>query len=156
MKLMKNVVSLAVLGLITGSPLALASSVSHLNGQAADDFIEKHFPNAEIPGAVEGKFTYVSGMKTGYADCFFPAMGEASDGVETGCTLTEGTKHLTLNGDAADDFIEKYFPNADIPGSVKGKFIYSAGVKKTGYAKCFVPAMGEASNGVEASCDVTY
>ena len=56
----------------------------------------------------------------------------------------------------ADEFIEKHFPNADIPGPVEGKFKYRSGARKKGYAKCFVPAMGGRSDGIESSCSVTY
>ena len=133
-----------------------ASVTRHLTGVAAEEFVTRHFPNADIPGPVEGKFAYVSGRKNGFAKCDIPAMGEASDGVQSTCVVTEGKKTQTLSGPAAEEFVEKHFPNADIPGTVQGKFVYAPSAKRTGYAKCNVPAMGEASDGVEATCDVTY
>ena len=67
-------------------------------------------------------------------------------------------KNVTLSGAAADSFISRHFPNADIPGPVKGVFQYTDknGNVRRGYAECFYPAMGEHSDGVETSCDVIY
>jgi hypothetical protein len=67
-------------------------------------------------------------------------------------------KTVVLSGDAADKFIERHFPNADIPGPVKGAFKYvnRYGKIARGYAKCFVPAMGGQSNGEVSSCNVRY
>ncbi len=47
---------IAVFGLCA-SP-AYARTV-HLRGDEADAFITKNFPDAEIPGEVKGKFTYI-------------------------------------------------------------------------------------------------
>jgi hypothetical protein len=67
-------------------------------------------------------------------------------------------KNVDLNGDAADSFIARHFPDADIPGPVKGVFTYvnKSGQPKKGYAECFVPAMGGRSNGEVSSCSVIY
>jgi len=67
-------------------------------------------------------------------------------------------QEVKLSGDAAESFIFRHFPNADIPGPVKGLFHYTDknGQIRRGYADCFVPAMGERSDGVESSCDVIY
>jgi hypothetical protein len=64
---------------------------------------------------------------------------------------------VTLTGEAAQTFVQKYFPNASVPGPVKGTFEYTKdGQTKKGLANCFFPAMGEASDGVVAKCDVVY
>ena len=67
-------------------------------------------------------------------------------------------KNVTLNGAAAESFIERHFPDAAIPGPVKGVFHYTDknGVVRRGYADCFVPAMGGRSDGMVSSCDVIY
>lgn len=67
-------------------------------------------------------------------------------------------KNITLSGYQADSFIERHFPDADIPGPVKGTFQYvdKNGKIRRGYAECFVPAMGGRSNGIVSSCDVIY
>jgi hypothetical protein len=61
----------------------------HLSGKKADAFIARHFPNADIPGDVDGGFSYVArGCKRfGRAHCHVPAMGERSDGVVSSCTV---------------------------------------------------------------------
>lgn len=62
-----------------------------------------------------------------------------------------------LKGRAADKFIAKHFPNADIPGPVSGAFAYvKRGRRATGHAKCFVPAMGARSEGAVSTCSVWY
>jgi hypothetical protein len=65
------------------------AKVVHLEGGKADNFIAKHFPNAVIPGDVNGRFTYVAkGHKhIGRAHCHVPAMGERSDGVFSTCNV---------------------------------------------------------------------
>ena len=64
---------------------------------------------------------------------------------------------VTLTGKAAEAFIAKYFPNAYIPGDVSGKFHYhQRGRKGVGHAKCSVPAMGAAGDGVVSTCTVWY
>jgi hypothetical protein len=67
-------------------------------------------------------------------------------------------KEVKLSGDAAESFIFRHFPDADIPGPVKGLFHYTDknGQTRRGYAECFVPAMGGRSDGIESSCDVIY
>jgi hypothetical protein len=44
---------------------------------------------------------------------------------------------VKLRGPAADAFVAKYFPNADVPGRVKGEFTYTSksGRKGSGLAK---------------------
>ena len=67
-------------------------------------------------------------------------------------------QNLNLDGDKADSFISRHFPDAEIPGPVKGTFQYinKNGEKKQGYAECFVPAMGGRSDGQVSSCSVIY
>lgn len=67
-------------------------------------------------------------------------------------------KNVQLVGDRADSFISRHFPDAEIPGEVEGVFEYmnKAGLKKRGYAQCFVPAMGGRSDGYVSTCDVIY
>jgi hypothetical protein len=67
-------------------------------------------------------------------------------------------KNVSLSGDAADSFIERHFPDAEIPGPVKGTFDYTDknGNVRRGYAECFVPAMGGRSDGMVSSCNVIY
>jgi hypothetical protein len=67
-------------------------------------------------------------------------------------------QEVRLTGDAADSFIFRHFPDADIPGPVKGLFSYTDknGNARHGYAECFVPAMGERSDGMVDSCNVIY
>jgi hypothetical protein len=63
-----------------------------------------------------------------------------------------------LKGAAADAFIQKYFPNAVIPGPVGGRFVYvdKRGRHHRGHARCSVPAMGARSEGEVSRCYVTY
>ena len=63
-----------------------------------------------------------------------------------------------LSDTVAESFIERHFPDAEIPGPVKGLFHYidKNGKKRRGYAECFVPAMGGRSDGFVSSCDVIY
>ena len=65
---------------------------------------------------------------------------------------------VILKGEAADLFIARHFPNADIPGPVSGAFtyIYSRGKRVTGHAQCDVPAMGARSDGAVSTCSVKY
>ena len=65
---------------------------------------------------------------------------------------------IILKGDAADTFIGKHFPNADIPGPVEGPFVYlnRTGRRTKGFARCSVPAMGERSDGAVSTCAVKY
>jgi hypothetical protein len=85
---MKNfLLSLAML--LAFSPIANARTII-LKGDAADAFISKHFPNADIPGPVEGPFVYLNrmGRRTkGFARCSVPAMGARSDGAVSTCTV---------------------------------------------------------------------
>jgi hypothetical protein len=78
--------TLIALGLLT---LPAQAKTVHLKGAKADAFIAKHFPNAVIPGDVDGKFTYKTyGHKhIGRAHCHVPAMGERSNGVVSSCTV---------------------------------------------------------------------
>lgn len=64
-----------------------ASNSNHLEGEAAVSFIKKHFPNAEIPGPVEGPFTHTISKKAGYAKCFYPAMGGQANGQVPTCDI---------------------------------------------------------------------
>ena len=63
-----------------------------------------------------------------------------------------------LKGAAADAFIQKYFPNAVIPGPAGGRFAYvdKRGRRHSGHARCSVPAMGARSEGEVSRCYVTY
>jgi hypothetical protein len=65
---------------------------------------------------------------------------------------------VKLRGPAADAFVAKYFPNADVPGRVKGEFTYTSksGRKGSGLAKCDIPAMGARSDGAVSLCKVIY
>jgi hypothetical protein len=64
---------------------------------------------------------------------------------------------VILKGKAADGFIAKYFPNADIPGPVAGVFEYvKHGRRGKGHARCSVPAMGARSDGAVSECSVIY
>ncbi len=67
---------------------ALARPVT-LKGAAADAFIAKYFPNAYIPGEVDGPFTAIRhGRKhVGHAKCNVPAMGARSDGAVSTCAV---------------------------------------------------------------------
>jgi len=66
--------SLTLCGLSASPVYALTT---HLKGEKADAFIAKYFPNADIPGPVQGKFTYVKGRNKaiGRATCDVPAIG---------------------------------------------------------------------------------
>lgn len=73
--------------------------------------------------------------------------------------LASGAQARTihLHGKAADDFIARHFPNAAIPGPVKGVFAYrKAGHIRHGQANCNVPAMGARSDGAVSTCRVHY
>jgi hypothetical protein len=65
---------------------------------------------------------------------------------------------VELQGRAADSFVARYFPNAAIPGPIKGQFTYinKRGDRVTGMAKCNVPAMGARSEGDVSVCKVLY
>jgi hypothetical protein len=65
---------------------------------------------------------------------------------------------VKLRGEAADSFVAKYFPNAAIPGLVRGRFNYvnKSGAKTSGLAKCVIPAMGARSDGAVSLCKVLY
>jgi hypothetical protein len=65
---------------------------------------------------------------------------------------------VKLRGPAADAFVAKYFPNAAVPGRVKGQFTYPSrgGRKGSGLAKCDIPAMGARSDGAVSLCKVIY
>jgi hypothetical protein len=65
---------------------------------------------------------------------------------------------VKLRGAAADSFVAKYFPNAAVPGRVKGQFTYAnkSGQRRTGLAKCEIPAMGARSDGAVSLCKVLY
>jgi hypothetical protein len=67
-------------------------------------------------------------------------------------------KEVSLSGPAADSFLSRHFPDADIPGPVKGLFQYTDknGKVRRGYAECFCPAMGGRSDGQVTTCDVIY
>ena len=77
-----------VLASVSGQ-FAQAKSVT-LEGARAEAFIARHFPDADIPGPVSGRFEYIT--KTGqqlkgYADCFVPAMGGRSNGQTSSCDV---------------------------------------------------------------------
>lgn len=146
---------LGVLSFLIGQP-ALSKTASKKNvisGEQAENFITKYFPDAAIPGSVDGSFTYCVTKKKAKAHCFVPAMGGRSNGAETYCETIVNGKKKQLHGSLADDFINKHFPDAEMPGRVKGTYSYCAN-KKTAKADCFVPAMGGRSNGVESSCKI--
>jgi hypothetical protein len=65
---------------------------------------------------------------------------------------------VKLRGSAADAFVAKYFPNAAVPGRIKGQFTYTSksGAKGSGLAKCDIPAMGARSEGAVSLCKVLY
>jgi hypothetical protein len=64
---------------------------------------------------------------------------------------------VKLRGPAADAFVAKYFPNAAVPGRIKGQFTYSkSGATRSGLAKCDIPAMGARSDGAISLCKVLY
>ena len=66
-----------------------AQATTRLQGQAADDFIARHFPNAVFPGALKAPFTYLSHgqRRHGIASCTVPAMGARSDGAVDFCDV---------------------------------------------------------------------
>ena len=68
------------------------------------------------------------------------------------------TNAAVLKGAAADAFIQKYLPNAVIPGPAGGRFAYvdKRGRRHWGHARCSVPAMGARSEGEVSRCYVTY
>ncbi len=153
---MKNIIIAAFC--IACSSYAHADYVT-LKGAEAEAFIQKYFPNAEIPGPVKGYFSYQNesgATGNGYAECFVPAMGGRSDGAVSTCSVSYAV--ATLTGSAADKFIFTYFPNADIPGPVRGPFTYidKNNNQEVGYADCFVPAMGSRSEGAVSTCTVIY
>ena len=78
--------SLVLCGLFASPAHALTR---HLRGAKADAFIAKHFPNAAIPGPVQGSFTYdvFHYKRFGRATCNVPAMGARSDGAVSTCTV---------------------------------------------------------------------
>ena len=65
---------------------------------------------------------------------------------------------VKLRGPAADFFVARYFPNAAVPGPIKGQFTYTnkRGDRVTGLAKCDIPAMGARSDGAVSICKVLY
>jgi hypothetical protein len=79
-------VSLAMCGLFASPAQALTA---HLRGAKADAFVARHFPNADIPGMVQGRFTYggFHHRRRGRATCNVPAMGARSDGAVSTCTV---------------------------------------------------------------------
>jgi hypothetical protein len=86
---MKNIAEF-IAALILISTSANARTVRLKGDKVAGDFIQKHFPNASIPGPVSGRFTYVDNRgrrRKGYADCDVPAMGARSDGAVSECTI---------------------------------------------------------------------
>jgi hypothetical protein len=82
----KLLLSLVLCGLFASPAYALTL---HLKGKKADAFIAKHFPNASIPGPVEGSFTYgvLHYKRYGRASCNVPAMGARSDGAVSTCMV---------------------------------------------------------------------
>ena len=73
------------------------------------------------------------------------------------CASPAQARTVHLRGDKADAFITKNFPNAEIPGDVKGEFSYTKhGHKMVGHASCNVPAMGARSDGAVSTCTVVY
>ena len=82
----KLMLSLTLCGLFASPADALTA---HLKGKKADAIIAKHFPEASIPGPVEGAFTYGAFhyKRFGHASCNAPAMGARSDGAVSTCTV---------------------------------------------------------------------
>jgi hypothetical protein len=82
--------------LLASAALLLVSAATNaeaaiLKGAAADSFIAKYFPNAVIPGPVEGAFVYIGkwgGNRRGHAKCDVPAMGARSEGAVSRCSVT--------------------------------------------------------------------
>jgi hypothetical protein len=75
------VISVMTTTMLLSLPSPVDARTLRLKGNAADAFIEKHFPNASIPGHVGGSFK-------GYARCFVPAMGGRSNGQVSSCTVS--------------------------------------------------------------------
>ena len=65
---------------------------------------------------------------------------------------------VKLRGKAADAFVAKYFPDAAVPGPIKGQFTYTSksGAQTSALAKCVIPAMGARSDGAVSLCKVLY
>jgi hypothetical protein len=85
----KKVIVFATI-LFAGAPFAYAKNVK-LSEAAANSFIERHFPDASIPGPVKGAFQYVDkqgNIRRGHAECFVPAMGSRSEGAVSRCDVT--------------------------------------------------------------------
>lgn len=61
---------------------------------------------------------------------------------------------VKLRGEAADAFVEKYFPNAGAPALIKSTFAYTSksGRRGRGVAKCIIPARSDG----ELLCKVLY
>ena len=83
---MKKLILLCVLSV---SAFAHAKTVNY-QGEVAESFIGRHFPDAAIPGPVEGIFHYINRhgqWRQGYASCFVPAMGGRSNGEVSFCQV---------------------------------------------------------------------
>jgi hypothetical protein len=67
-------------------------------------------------------------------------------------------KTIFLENEKADAFIARHFPDAAIPGPVRGVFRYvnRRNEVRQGFADCFVPAMGGRSDGFVSTCSVEY
>jgi hypothetical protein len=86
---MKNI-AVFMAALMVLSTSASARTVKLKGDKVVGDFIQKHFPNASIPGPVSGGFTYVDNRgrrRKGEAECDVPAMGARSDGAVSECTI---------------------------------------------------------------------
>jgi hypothetical protein len=82
--------TLAALLVATSLSSSAEARTVRLKGAAAEAFISKNFPKADIPGPVSGRFRYVDARgrtKWGEADCNYPAMGGRSEGDVTTCTV---------------------------------------------------------------------
>jgi hypothetical protein len=120
-----------------------------------------HVPLSSAPESVEDRilsFLCSSGVSP-------PAQNRAGDmnrlafflAVFGLCASPAYARTVHLRGDEADAFITKNFPDAEIPGEVKGKFTYiEHGRRRVGHAKCYVPAMGGRSDGAVSTCTVVY
>jgi hypothetical protein len=74
-------------------------------------------------------------------------------------STSASARTVRLKGDkAVEAFIQKYFPEASIPGPVSGPFKYvdSRGRRRKGDAVCDVPAMGARSDGAVSVCTIHY
>ncbi len=158
---MKKLMSVSLFVFVCVNLFSVAAHAANveLKDAAAESFITRHFPDADVPGPVEGFFNYKNKRgveKEGYAKCFYPAMGGRSDGAVTTCSVNY--LPVVLTDAAAESFITRHFPDAEIPGPVAGAFTYvnKRGMKKIGNAKCFYPAMGGRSNGDVTTCSVVY